>query len=152
MTLDSQEKAIIEQMRTLKASQNAKGKFDKVWVDHNTSQDNKQGMMIHAKFSAKNLKDVPCRMAVYFYFDSGEKLKDFNNSYRAKDGQVSSGANFKPGYDNSTYHDLELFMPYDELHMVSGKHSLKFQLGLYVENGDFFAWSHYVHFTYNSGD
>ena len=79
-------------------------------------------------------------------------IQDVNNSYRASDGHVSFLTDFKPGYDDSIYKDLELFMPYDELHMASGKHSLKFKLGLYVKDGGFFAWSHYLHFTYTGGN
>lgn len=133
------------------SSVNPRGTFHKIWVDHNIHEDNKKGMKIHAKFEVSNLKDVPCQAAAYFYYDSGGKLKDCNNAYNAKDGQVCVDGGFNPSYEESIYNDFELFMPYDELHMSSGKHSLKFRISLYVKGGDFFAESNWVYFTYSSG-
>jgi len=135
-----------------RSSVNPKGKFNKVWVDHNTEQNNVMGMKIHAEFEVSHLKDVPCRAAAYFYFSSGNKLKDSNNAYNTKDGQVCVGKDFNPSYEESIYRDFELFMPYSELHMSDGKHSLKFYISLYVEeDANFFADSNWVHFTYSSG-
>jgi len=135
----------------LRGSINPKGKFHSVWVDHNCYKNNEKGMNIHAKFEVDNLKGVDCKAAAYFYYSSGGKLRDSNNSYCTNDGYVSSyGVGFTPTYDGALYSDLELFMPYDELHLSNGKHELKFYIALYVVGGDFFADSNWVYFTYTS--
>lgn len=125
-----------------------KGKFHQVWVEHNEVDENgTTGMKIHAKFDVDNVKDIPCGAAVYFHYSSGEKLKDFNNSYRTTAGQVSVGKDFTPAYEGSIYNDFEIFMPSSELHLGNGKYDLKFDIRLYVKGGDFFAESNWVYFT-----
>ncbi len=133
------------------SSVSPRGKFHEIWVDHNAHKGSEKGMKIHAKFEVSNLKDVSCRAAAYFYYSSGNRLKDYNNLFCSKDGFVSIGKDFNPGYEESIYNDFELFMPYSELHMNDGKHDLKFYIALYIEGGDFFADSNWVYFTYSSG-
>jgi len=128
-----------------------KGKFHEIWVDYNVSENGKKGMKIHAKFEADNVKDVPCRASVYFYYSSGGKLKDLNDSHCTEAGNVCVGEGFTPSYTSSIYKDFEIFMPLDELHMSDGKHDLKFYIGLYVKGGEFFAESNWVYFTYTKG-
>ena len=55
----------------------------------------------------------------------------------------------KPGYDDTLYTDLEIFMPYSELDLSTGKHELKFYCVLW-ENSDTWkqvANSDWYHFT-----
>jgi hypothetical protein len=129
-----------------------KGRFIDIRVDYNVYESGQEGMgmRIHTKFSVDNLKGIPCRATAYFHFSSGEKLRDFNNSYRATDGQVVVSSDFTPNNDYMIYKDFTLFMPYSELHMADGKYNLKFDVQLYVQGGDFFASSQYIHFTYTS--
>lgn len=129
-----------------------KGRFIDIWVDCNVYESGQEGMRIHTKFSVDNLKGIPCIAAAYFYFSSGEKLRDFNNSYRSTDGQVSVGSDFTPGYVSTIYEDFTLFMPERELHMADGEHDLKFDVQLYVKGGDFFASSKYIYFTNYTSD
>lgn len=128
----------------------SKGKFHRVWVEHNVTENNQKGMRIHAKFEVDNLKDVSCKIIAYFYYDSGGKLKDTNDRYCTIDGYVSASKGFTPSYKNSIYHDFELFMPNDELHMSDGKHKLKFCLALH-DGSDFFADSSWYYFDYSKG-
>lgn len=127
-----------------------KGKFHRIWVDHNISKNDRKGMKIHAEFEVDNVKDVPCRIAAYFYYSSGGELKDYNDSYSTTGGQVSVGETFTPSYEGTIYDDFELFMPYSELHMADGQYDLKFDIHIYVKGGDFFAKSNWVYFTYTS--
>jgi hypothetical protein len=105
-------------------------------------------MKIHAKFDVDNVKDIPCRAAAYFYFNSGGKLTSNSNSYGTSDGQVCVSDGFTPPHEGTMYNNFELFMPYGELNMADGKHDLKFYIKLYVKGGDFFADSNWVYFTY----
>lgn len=99
---------------------------DSIWVIHNIHRDwDGNGMEIHIKMKAYNLKNKNCRASAYFYTSSGEELKDTNGLYNTDDNQVSCGKDFCPTYDNCEYKDFVLFMPYRELHINENK-SLKF--------------------------
>jgi hypothetical protein len=43
-------------------------------------------------------------------------------------GNVGLSRNFRPAYVNAIYKDYTLFLPYSELHLHAGKHSLKFHI------------------------
>lgn len=49
-----------------------------------------------------------------------------NGSYATSDHQAATHKTIKPSYDNSSYTDVEIFMPYNELEVGTGKHYLKF--------------------------
>ncbi|MBK6904178.1 MAG: hypothetical protein IPH04_15595 [Saprospirales bacterium] len=108
--------------------------FQKLWVDFDVYEGIRKGLRIHLQFSVRNGKDKPCRAVAWFYSDSGLPLQDYNGKYNSVDGKVSVGADFLPRYDSADYSDLTLFMPYDELHLSSGHHSLKLDAGLFFEN------------------
>ena len=124
--------------------------IQRVWVDHNQFEDEVKGMRIHVKFDVDHFKGHKGRVSAYFYKKNGDALKDFNESYRTTGGMVSVGKNFTPSYVNAIYNDFKLFMPYKELHMVSGKHSLKFYVLLYNSDTstNLSDQSDWVYFTY----
>jgi serine/threonine protein kinase len=123
------------------------GSFEKIWVDQNVYEKAGKGMKIHAKFTVRNVKNVRCRAVAYFHFDSGEPLKDFNDSYYTIGGHVSVGVDFTPSYDDSVFKDFTLFIPYSELHLDKGKHNLRFKIDLHDHaTNTHFAISDYVYF------
>lgn len=124
------------------------GRVENVWVNHNVLDNNIKGMKIHVRFNVQNSLREECRVAVFFYLASGEVLKDFNGQYKSDSGEVAAYASFTPGYVNATYHDLTIFMPYDELHMSNGNYNLKFKVNLYRHDAGFFAESAYQYFTF----
>ncbi|MBK7408156.1 MAG: hypothetical protein IPJ40_08895 [Saprospirales bacterium] len=125
--------------------------FRKMWVDFDVYEGIQKGMRIHLQFNLKNLKGHPCRAVVGFYGDSGLPLLDYNGLYNTIDGKVSVRTDFSPQYDSSDFHDFILFMPYDELHLSPGNHSLVLDANLffqqdnsYVELGDGFEKFRFV--------
>lgn len=105
-------------------------KFNLVWVEYDVFDGGQKGMRIHADFDIEYMKGMDCRMVAWFEFNNGSDLKDYNQQYRTVDGHVSSGVDFKPGYTNTNYSDLWVFIPYEELHLSRGKHALRFSLGI----------------------
>lgn len=100
--------------------------FNRVWVDHNVFQGGLKGMKIHLNMNVYNLRSKSCGAIAYFYTESGTALIDKNRSYYTSDGKVSSlMVSFTPGYDNTIYNDLVIFMPYTELD-VNYKGNFKF--------------------------
>lgn len=133
-------------------SDNAKasgGEIQKIWVDHNVYEEQKKGMRIHITFDVRNLKSKKCKANAYFYYTSGKPLKDFNDELSTTDGNVAMHDTFTPTYANSSFKDFQLFMPYDELHMGTGKYNLKFVIKLSCEGLGFFAESKGYSFNYS---
>ncbi len=102
-------------------------------IDHNVTRDGVMGMDIYVSFDIANYRDREGMAAAYFYFgdESNRPLRDFNGQYRDAAGNVSVGRYFSPVYDNTTFTDLLLFMPYSELHMAPGSYDLKFYVAIW---------------------
>jgi len=122
--------------------------FEKIWVDYNVRENGRLGMRIHVKFSVYNMKDVDSQLVVYFEKSDGTKLKSTSREFSSKDGQVAVYRALKPGYDDTIYKDLEVFMPYDELKLGKGKYDLKMDADVIYENGDLVEHLGYHDFQY----
>lgn len=112
--------------------------FEGIQVQHNVQVPHDgggflPGMRISARMSAQNLRGEECRAVAYFAFENEQRLGDFNRYYTTDDGQVSTGTDFRPAYESASYRDLTLTIPYVELHLVPGRHSLKFHVQTYVK-------------------
>ena len=124
--------------------------FDKMWVDYDVTQDGVRGMRIHVKFSVFHMKNVESFLAIYFEKKDGEKLKTSNTSYRSKSGQVAIYKKLTPGYDPETvYDDLQLFMPYNELNLGSGKFDLEMDVDVIYKDGALVKHLKYYDFWFN---
>lgn len=110
--------------------------FEEMWIDYDVTEGGKKGMMIHLKFSAKNMKGIDAYAAVYFEKKNGEKIEGNNSAYRSKNGQLAVYKSIKPAYDDAVYKDLQLFMPYTEINISKGKHDLKLDADIILSNGD----------------
>ena len=110
--------------------------FNRMWMDYDVTENNRKGMRIHVKFNLTNMKNVDAYLAVYFQLRGGDKLKTTNVNYQSKSGQVAIYKSLLPGYDNADYEDQQLFMPYDELNLGSGKFQLTMVVDVIYKNGD----------------
>jgi len=108
-----------------------RAEIDNIWVDHNAWSGMVKGMKIHVKFHTNGVRGQTGACNAYFFFANGQKLMDYNGSYRSIDGQVCVGNNFSPGYDSAVYNDFVLFMPYNELH-ISGSADCNFQVQVQI--------------------
>ncbi len=110
--------------------------FEDMWIDYDVTDNGKKGMRIHLKFTALNLKDVDAYAAVYFEKKNGEKIEGINSTYRSKNGQLALYKSLKPGFDEAVYKDLQLFMPYSEINVGTGKFDLKMKAEIIYPSGD----------------
>ena len=98
-------------------SSNVTGNVRNVWVDHNVSDSyGNKGMKIHVKFDINGMQNRRGQAAAYFYYTNGNPLKDTNGRCCTSDGNVATHVDFTPNYDNCSFNDLSIFMPYSELH------------------------------------
>lgn len=98
--------------------------IEKVWLTQNETENGVLGLKVHVKFTIAGMKGLNGRASAYFYDSSNNQIRDTNGSYGTT-GDVSyaaSSTDITPGYDNSRYDDLTIFMPYSELHQ-SGSYS-----------------------------
>ena len=108
---------------------------------HNQSLSDGQGMKILLTFDIQNFKGKDARAVAYFYDADENQLIDTDNvtGYGTK-GNVSHVAafkKFKPPYDNSTYTDLEISIPYAQLHQTgTNSRTLKFEIYIWDESTD----------------
>lgn len=110
------------------------GKFNNITVEHNVTEGNVKGMRIHVSFSIKGMYKVLGTCVAYFYYENGNPIKDYNGAYKTTDGNASASKDFVPSYYNSNFSDLTIFMPYRELEVGDGKHSLKFSCTIWDSN------------------
>ncbi len=110
--------------------------FEKLWVDYDVTENGKNGMRIHVKFSLTNLKDIDCYLGVYFEKKSGEKIDGVNTEYRSKNGQLAVYKSLKPAYEDAVYKDVQVFMPYSEINTGKGKFDLRLDADIILKNGD----------------
>lgn len=129
--------------------------IDRVWLEQHVNR--QYGyfvydcLVIHVNFVVHHLLNEKVTCIAYFYFENGEKLKDFNGQYRTTDGQVSTGDITTSHYEDSRWDDFTLVIPYSELHVIPNMYnpsSLKCCVEVFGPDGESLAQSNYVSFTY----
>ena len=130
-----------------KSSSDAKATFDKVWVDYNVTEDGERGMRIHVKFNVSNMQGVNGYVLIYFEETDGTKLTTSSSVY-GKDGNVAVKKLITPGFDETVYKDLDIFMPYSALNLTKGKYELKMDVDLADEDENMIQHMGYHEFQY----
>lgn len=131
-----------------KSKSDARATFEKIWVDYNVTEDGDLGMRIHIKFEVYNMEGVDSKVIIYFQKSDGTDLTTSSSLYSSKDGRVAVKKDLKPGFDDTVYKDLELFMPYSEFNLSSGKYNLKMDADLTYDNEDIVQHLGYHEFQY----
>lgn len=96
--------------------------FDKVWVERDVKQGDVSGFMIHASFNISGMQGKKCKAVAYIDSPQGVGLPDENGKYCTTGGTVCATKEFKPLYVNTSYADVPIFLPYDEMHLLKGTH------------------------------
>lgn len=89
-----------------------------VTVSNNEDVNGKEGLCVHVSFNIIGMKKEDALVSCYFYDSDGKALVDRNGSYNTtgNPSHVAASKNIKPGYDNTVYSDLQIKIPYRELH------------------------------------
>ena len=135
---------------TTRAPSMKNAKFENMWVDYDITENGEKGMRIHVKFTMANMKDVDSYLAIYFSKKNGDKLTNTNSSYSSKSGQLAVYKSLKPGYDDAVYNDTQIFMPYDQFNLETGRSDLTMDLDLIYPNGDLIKHLKYYDFWYEN--
>lgn len=107
--------------------------FTDVGVDFEGYDDEAEldGMTFAADFKVKNGLKQEFTFAIYFYEADNTPLKDTNRKFYSANGGVSVFRKFTPAFANAVYDQFELFIPYEELELECGEHSLKYSIGIW---------------------
>lgn len=154
-TLNSNEVIKVSLSQSAQNNLNPSVQISNVLVLHDQDLDEGKGMIIKVSFNIQNMKGKEGRVSAYFYDNDGNALIDTNGRYHTSGNpsNISTGKNITPGYDNSKYTDLELKIPYSELHQTGTySRTLKFRIIVWnlsvSPSKDIYNGSSYTTFTY----
>ena len=105
-----------------------------VRVDQNVAIGDESGLRISINFQANYMENKNGQVVAYFYLlknNNLSKLMDCNQNYCCSNGQVCIKLDFVPTLPLQQYNNFSLFIPYDELHLPQGKHSLNFNIEIF---------------------
>ena len=119
----------------VKTSTGASAIFQRIWVDYDITEGGKRGMRIHTAFKVLGMKGVGSYLQIKFQKGDGTPLMDKNGEFVHEDGSVAAFVKLKPGFDPAVFEDEPIFMPYSELDLTPGTHSLKMDVDVIYEDG-----------------
>jgi|GEM_PF-1948026 len=123
----------------------------RVWLEQNAPSAGQEGLRIHVAFDAKHLVGAQLTVAAGFTDANGNDLQDADGKFRFDDGTVGVTALASASSDDTRFDDFVLFIPYAQLHMRPGSHTLKVKVGIsQAERSGFLAVSYPVAFTFTS--
>lgn len=111
--------------------------FEKMTVDFKAKEGEQDGMLLHLRFTVQSMKEIESTVAVYFAYNDYHRgwLKDTNQKYYSRAGEVAVYRNIKPAYDTAFYEDFQIFMPYNELDLWPGNYDLLMDVKLIKPEG-----------------
>ena len=132
---------------------NVWSKLQDLKIDYDVTENGQLGMRIKQNFLIYNAQNSKCMMAAYFYnADDNKALLDKNGIKASVDGHVAAYSEFIPGYQNTQYTDLSIFLPYDELELGSGNFRLKCYVAIFDPTLKLITSGGYQYFTFTPGD
>lgn len=127
--------------------------INKVWLEHGVVKNGDKGMTIHANIDVQGMKGKKIEGIAYFYNSEKQKLMGGLSGYRTRHGQVCASDFGTPSYDNSHFEDFDIFIPYESLPLLSGKHTYYILIDILdADSQDFLTDNRdYVSFTGTGG-
>ena len=138
----------------------ASASFDKISVDYDVYENGLKGMRIHVTFTVNQMKGQDCYILLTFEKKEGDKyyyMSARNNSdYSNIIGDLITYKKLTPCCDVTNYDDLQVFMPYDELNLSTGRYDLRMDLDVTkstdetdLDSPDFIGHLNYYTFWYS---
>jgi len=111
-------------------------KANRIWVDYNVTEGGKRGMRIHVNFEVTGLKGVPSKLVARVQKENGTYVMNGNRGYSNEDGQLEVFFEMNPGFATTVYKDADIFLPYSEITVSSGKYDLKLDVDINYADGE----------------
>ena len=93
----------------------------KFWIEHNVVRDNEKGLIVHVDAQFFRVSNHNLRISAYFDHPANCGIQDNNNRYRGYNGVVCTEMNITNNGDDTFITDVQLFLPYKELHLGGEK-------------------------------
>lgn len=113
----------------------------KTWLEHDVNH----GIKIHVNMNATNLLNTKLTVQCTFWFKDGRKVTSTDGNYETHSGQIATIVSVNPDYQNTTWSDLQLWIPYSQVKGVRDRKHLKCRVEVYDGN-HCLATSQYMHF------
>lgn len=97
-------------------------------VEHNYKYNGENGLRIHYKVGVNGAKNHNINFSAYFYNKDGSKNYGNKDGYKATDGNTCAYQNDKANYENTSWNNNYMVLPYSALAHTSGKNEFQFQL------------------------
>ena len=106
--------------------------INRIWTEHNVAENDQRGMKIHVEFESSGLMGHTLKPCVFFYKANQSPLSGVQGSnYITSDGQATVQKETTSRYNNSTWRDFTLFMPYQAIDTPRGKVDLLYRIDIY---------------------
>ncbi|MBM3310188.1 MAG: hypothetical protein FJY80_01635 [Candidatus Aminicenantes bacterium] len=102
-----------------------------VWVTHNHQGGGQSGLLVHVNAVINGCQNEPCTVVAWFHDAAGNRLKDFDGQYTTQDGQASASISVTPLYPSASFTEIQIFLPYAQLHLANGLHHLGARVGVF---------------------
>lgn len=99
-------------------------RLSRMWMDYNVTEDGVKGMRVNVKMSVSGMRNRDAYLQVLFTKKDGTKLYTSNQTYRSPSGQLALYRNLRPRSASASYNNLSMFIPYSEIKVSKGKHTL----------------------------
>ncbi len=134
-------KITLKQSGKVSHSSNSYAVIDNAWIDHNVYENGVKGMRIHINVAVHYALNHKVGVAIYFSYKNGNKLKDYNGSYKIfSDGNVGIYDTDNATYESTRWKDWTIFFPYSELHMESGCKDVPLQVNIGIYDSTDEKW------------
>ncbi|MFV0388268.1 MAG: hypothetical protein ACK5NT_05905 [Pyrinomonadaceae bacterium] len=122
-------------------------KLDKIWIDYNVTRDGKSGMVVHTKTDVNNLMGENIQFAVGIETADGKSVN--GKTMRSSTGTLVNYVDAVPKYNATTFNDVSMFIPYDEIQLPKGKHKLRVHVDILKPGSDFNLHVGYYNFEFS---
>ncbi len=110
------------------------GRVDKVVLEHNVNWQGKKGLAIHVESTFSNAYGTKNVVVATLVDVDGNPVAGISPSFRDENGNLKVTDPFTAKYF-TTIKTSMLFIPYDEIDLGRGKHSLTIKISLMNESG-----------------
>lgn len=119
---------------------------------HNESMGGRYGVRLFVDFSVEGLRGQTGAVTARFSDAAGQPLADGNGQFSDGAGHVAVAEPFSPAVDSADISEFPLFMPYDELELPPGEHTVQVVVDVAGSDGAALAFSQPAAFILTMAD
>lgn len=116
--------------------------FDRVWADHNIERNGQKGLVLYAHMQVRGMLGREIEVVAFFEHEgTGRHIQSIHG------GNAIAWDRVTPSYESSNWDDFELFFPYSDFSLPSGRTSIEFYYVVRVSGGASIGRSERASFT-----